>query len=71
MHEGGLCLDYTHYLARYLSLTQTQLDPLQGLTEDAAFFLFHTAMLQGLQALLGLLQVLQQAAVLSSQSFQP
>lgn len=65
------CLEYTHYSTGYLCLTQPQLYPLQGLTEDAAFFLFHTAVLQRLQALLGLLQVLQQTAVFSSQRLQP
>lgn len=71
MNGSGLCLDYTHDLTGYLSLTQTQLDPLQGLTQDAAFFLLHTAVLQRLQVALGLLQVLQQTAVFSSQCLQP
>lgn len=71
MNESGLCLDYTHDLTGYLSLAQTQLDPLQRLTQDAAFFLLHAAVLQRRQAPLGLLQVLQQAAVFSPQRLQP
>lgn len=67
MQEMALCLDY----AQYLRLTQPQLYPLQGLTDDATFFLFHAAVLQRLQVLLWLLQVLQEAAVFSSQRLQP
>lgn len=71
MQGIGLWLDSAQQSGGYLRLTQPQLYPLQGLTDDATLFLFHTAALQRLQALLWLLQVLQEAAVFPSQRLQP
>lgn len=54
----------------YLRLAESQLYPVQRLTDDATFLLLHAVAVRRGPTLLRRLQTLQQAAVLSSQRLQ-